>query len=126
MLGKSSSSTNMPEVTTLLGEGARFEGNLVFDGVVRIDGHFKGKIDAKNATLIVGESGRVEAEGQLGQFMLAGQFVGTLQVAGLTRILARASFDGQLETSILITEEGARMNAQISMPRPENSKPSKK
>lgn len=126
MLGKSSSSTNMPEVTTLLGEGARFEGNLVFDGVVRIDGHFKGKIDAKNATLIVGESGRVEAEGQLGQFMLAGQFVGMLQVAGLTRVLARASFDGQLETSILVTEEGARINAQISMPRPENSKPSKK
>lgn len=125
MLGKSSSTTT-PEVTTLLGEGARFEGNLAFDGVVRIDGHFKGKLDAKNATLIIGETGRVEAEGQLGQFMLAGQFAGTLQVAGVTRILARAAFDGQLETGSLITEEGARINAQVSMPRPENAKSPKK
>lgn len=126
MLGKSSSSAASPEITTLLGEGARFEGNLAFDGVVRIDGHFKGKLDAKNATLIVGESGRVEAEGQLGQFMLAGQFTGTLQVAGLSRILARASFEGQLETGALVTEEGARINAQVAMPHPEGAKPAKK
>jgi len=106
-----------PEITTLLGEGARFEGVLTFEGVVRIDGHFKGKLEAKNATLIVGESGRVEADGTLGQFIVSGAYLGSIHVAGLTRILARATFDGQLETGTLVTEEGARINAQISMPR---------
>ncbi len=106
-----------PEITTLLGEGARFEGQLSFEGVVRIDGHFKGKIDAKNATLIIGESGRVEADGVLSQFIVAGQFHGIIQVSGLTRIQARAGFEGQLETGLLITEEGALVNAQVSMQR---------
>lgn len=115
-----------PEITTLLGEGARFEGTLSFEGVVRIDGHFKGKLEAKSATLIVGESGRVEADGTLGQFVVAGVYAGSVQVAGLTRILARASFDGQLETGGLVTEEGARVNAQIAMPRADVKQPPKK
>ncbi len=115
-----------PEITTLLGEGARFEGTLTFEGVVRIDGHFKGKLEAKSATLIVGESGRVEADGALGQFVVAGAYAGAVHVAGLTRILARATFDGQLETGALVTEEGARVNAQVTMPRPEAKQPLKK
>jgi cytoskeletal protein CcmA (bactofilin family) len=123
MMGKPSPS---PEITTLLGEGARFEGQLAFEGVVRIDGHFKGKIEAKSATLIIGENGRVEADGALGQFVISGAFVGAIQVSGLTRILARASFEGQLETGALVTEEGARINAQVSMPRAEAKLPQKK
>jgi cytoskeletal protein CcmA (bactofilin family) len=123
MMGKPSPS---PEITTLLGEGARFEGVLTFEGVVRIDGHFKGKLEAKNATLIIGESGRVEADGTLGQFIVSGAYLGSVHVAGLTRILARASFEGQLETAGLITEEGAHVTAQISMPRVEPKSSQKK
>ena len=45
----------------ILDQGTEFEGKLTFEGTVRIDGSFKGEIFS-DATLIIGESGKVEAD----------------------------------------------------------------
>ncbi len=46
-----------PELNALLGKGSQFEGKLLFEGTVRIDGKFTGEIISTD-TLIVGEGAR--------------------------------------------------------------------
>ena len=53
------------EINALLGKGSEFEGKLLFEGTVRIDGKFKGEIKSSD-TLIVGEGAKVEAEISVG------------------------------------------------------------
>ena len=54
-------STTSGEINAFLGKGTEFEGKLIFDGVVRLDGKFKGEI-ISNDTLVVGESAILNAE----------------------------------------------------------------
>ena len=48
------------EITTLLDQGAQFEGKLTFDGSVQINGKFRGEIFS-NGHLFIGEGADVEA-----------------------------------------------------------------
>ena len=48
------SDVNINDVHTVLGPESTFEGKLVFDGTVRIDGKFKGEIQTDNI-LVVGQ-----------------------------------------------------------------------
>ena len=43
-----STSGNIHDVHTILGPESSFEGKLVFEGTVRIDGTFKGEINTKD------------------------------------------------------------------------------
>ena len=47
-------------LTAFIDQGSEFEGKLSFRDTVRIDGRFRGEIASEN-TLIVGESGEIEA-----------------------------------------------------------------
>ncbi len=48
-------------VTALLDQGASFEGQLTFEGTVRIGGRFKGEIFTKD-TLVIDPGAEVEAQ----------------------------------------------------------------
>ena len=48
-------------LTAFIDQGSDFEGKLSFRDTVRIDGRFQGEITSEN-TLIVGESGEIDAE----------------------------------------------------------------
>ncbi|MFX0203728.1 MAG: polymer-forming cytoskeletal protein, partial [Candidatus Hodarchaeota archaeon] len=45
-------------ISTYLGKDTGFEGNLKFNGTIRIDGRFRGEI-LGDGTLIVGEGARI-------------------------------------------------------------------
>ena len=53
----------MSKDATFLGKGTEFEGKLKFHGTLRIDGYFKGEIEA-DGNLIVGEDAKIEAKHQ--------------------------------------------------------------
>ena len=59
------------QVVTFLGKDTAFEGKLSFNGRIRIDGHFKGEIEAQG-NLIVGEEGMVEADMHLAYIVIRG------------------------------------------------------
>lgn len=102
------------EIKAFLGPGSTFEGKLLFDEIVRLDGHFKGEITSKD-TLIVGATAEVEGEVAVGTFILSGRFKGNVKAASRIELRRPAQIDGTLETPVLSIEEGVVLNGSVSM-----------
>ncbi len=103
------------EITTLIGEGATFDGDLTFTGSVRIDGRFKGKFTSHEATLVIGKSGHVTGEISVANLVLSGTMSGTVSVSGLSRLVAESDFSGELTTGRLLCEEGALVQGNFAV-----------
>jgi cytoskeletal protein CcmA (bactofilin family) len=103
------------EITALLGRGTRFEGNLHFDGPVRIDGAFRGDIQS-DGLLIVGDGADVEGSIEVGSLIVKG---GSLNA----RVRARESIElyvpaqvsGHLHSPEIFIEKGVQFTGQMDM-----------
>ena len=102
------------EIQSLLGRGSEFEGNLRFEGVVRIDGAFKGRIESPG-TLVIGPTGDVEADVVVGTCVLEGAFKGTLKASDLVEAHAPARLEGRVETSDIQVERGVVIDGEVVM-----------
>ncbi len=102
------------QIRAFLGEGTEFEGLLSFDGTVRIDGRFKGEIQT-NDTLIIGESGHIEAEIKAGQCIIMGTLLGNVKTAGKVEITNTGRVTGNLNTRALVVQEGGLIEGSITM-----------
>ena len=105
-------------LTAFIDQGSEFEGKLSFKDTVRIDGHFKGEISSQN-TLIVGETGEVEARIESQTVVISGSVVGDVKASRQLVVHKNGRLQGNVETSSLIVEEGAVLNGQLDMARPE-------
>lgn len=106
--------TSSDRVTTVLGPGVVWKGNLSGSGGVRIEGSFDGDI-AINGLLVVGESGRVTCK-QLhaNVVIVAGAVRGDITAERL-EIRATGRVWGNVVTAAFTTEEGAFLRGQVTM-----------
>ncbi len=103
------------EIKAFLGPGSHFEGKLVFDEIVRMDGVFRGEVTSKD-TLIVGETADLQGEVIVGTFILSGRFKGNVKAKVRVELRAPAQVDGNIETPKLLVEEGVQFNGNLVMP----------
>ncbi len=94
------------DLNGFLDEGTEFSGELRFRDVMRVDGRIKGRIVSDN-TLIVGETGQVDAEIDCGVVSIRGKVTG--QVHGRKRIelLSGCRVQATLVSPKLVIEDGA-------------------
>ena len=102
-----------PEVT-VVGKGARIEGNLISAGSLRIDGQIKGKITAEGDVTLSPQS-EVEADIKAANVTVGGVFKGNI-VAGNKAELARGGrVEGNVTSKVLVVAEGASFTGQSIM-----------
>jgi cytoskeletal protein CcmA (bactofilin family) len=106
-------------LTAFIDQGSEFEGKLSFKDTVRIDGHFKGEIGSEN-TLIVGETGEIEASIRSRTVVVSGAVVGDVVATRQLILHKTGRLQGNVETASLVVEEGAVLNGQLSMSRPDS------
>jgi cytoskeletal protein CcmA (bactofilin family) len=105
--------TGGPEVT-VVGKGARIEGNLISAGSLRIDGQVKGKITAEGDVTLSPQS-EVDADIKAANVTVGGAFKGNI-VAGNKAELARGGrVDGNVTSKVLVVAEGASFTGQSIM-----------
>ncbi len=102
-----------PEVT-VVGKGARLEGNLVSAGSLRIDGQVKGKITAEGDVSLSPQSD-VDAEIRAANVIVAGKFKGNIMATNRTELSRGGSVDGNVNTKVLVVAEGASFTGQSVM-----------
>jgi cytoskeletal protein CcmA (bactofilin family) len=95
-------------------EGTEFLGELRFRNVFRIDGRVRGRIVSDN-TLIIGESGDVEAEIDCGVVSIKGQAKGQIRGRERIELLSGARVTGTLTTPTLTVEEGSLFQGDCDM-----------
>jgi cytoskeletal protein CcmA (bactofilin family) len=108
-------------LTAFIDQGSEFEGKLSFKDTVRIDGTFRGEISSEN-TLIVGESGEIEASIRSSQVVISGSVTGNITAAKQITLHKTARVEGNLETPSVVIEEGAVFNGQLHMTSGSGSK----
>jgi len=92
-------------------------GELSFEDTFRIDGHFKGKIDA-DGDLIVGDGGDVEAEITARCVYFSGTVRGSIRAKERLEITAFGKVYADLGTPSLSIEDGAFFEGRCSMEQP--------
>jgi len=109
-------------LTAFIDQGSEFEGKLSFRDTVRIDGRFRGEITSEN-TLIVGESGEIEATIRSNTVVISGHVTG--DVCATTKVVLHKSavVAGNVTTPSVVIEEGAVLNGQLSMSGATDKKP---
>lgn len=92
-------------ITGIIEKGCKIEGSLVFEGIFRIAGEFKGTIFT-NDTLIITETGVVEGDINAGVIIVSGSLKGKVLSSGRVEMKNPARFEGSVLSPNLIVEEG--------------------
>jgi len=101
-------------LTAFIDQGSEFEGKLSFKDTVRIDGRFRGEIASEN-TLVVGESGEIEASIRSKTIVISGSVDGDVTAAQKVVLHKTARVNGNVQTPTLVMEDGAVLNGQLKM-----------
>jgi len=101
-------------VTSILGEGTSWKGEITGKGGIRIEGLFEGKIDL-DGLIIVGQTGRVESELIKADTVIVGGSVRSNIEANRVEIRSTGKVWGDVKAARFTTEEGAYLRGKIQM-----------
>ena len=101
-----------PPLGAVLGPGTRHEGDLSFEGRVRVDGTFVGRLYSED-TLEVGESGRVEGEIDVARAVISGVVEGRLRVREHLSVRRTAVLRGLVDAGVAEIEAGAAIAGEV-------------
>jgi len=109
-----SSTVPTERVTSVLGSGINWVGNLRGSGGIRIEGTFEGEISVRGL-LVVGETGRVTCENlNANTVIVAGSVKGNI-TAEKIEIRSTGRVWGDVVTVAFTTEEGAFLRGSVRM-----------
>jgi cytoskeletal protein CcmA (bactofilin family) len=99
---------------SLVGEGTSFSGDVVVNGIFRIDGDFVGSIKTKGKVFI-GRTGRAECTIQASSIVIGGIVSGSIVSTEKVVILSSAVVMGQIQAPRLIAEEGVLIQGELQI-----------
>ena len=116
--------TRLIDIVGLLGKGTTFEGKLIFDGTVRIDGNFSGEISTKGL-LVIGDEAMVRAQVKADKIIIRGEMHGNLHAYKAVEIRGAGKVYGDIRTPSLIVEEGVLLEGTCTMAGQKEKEPRK-
>ena len=111
---KSNGSTPNHAATSVIDHGCEVEGHVSFAGTLVLNGKFRGELISSD-TLLVGETGEVQAEVQVGVAIVSGQIRGNITARERVELRATARVFGDIATPVLILEEGVVFDGRCKM-----------
>ncbi len=96
---------------SFLDSSASFEGKIALSGLVRLEGEFRGEVDADD--LVVGQSGRVEAKLSVRSLIVHGTVNGLILAKERVEVGPTGSIEGTVSSPKLQVDEGARIAVQL-------------
>ncbi|MEM9416944.1 MAG: polymer-forming cytoskeletal protein [Bacteroidota bacterium] len=103
--------------SNIIGKGTSLEGDLNTAGSLRIEGNFRGSIQAK-AKVVLADSSVVEGNIMAQNAEVSGKVQGTIKIAGLLTLKPTAVVNGDIITGKLVFEEGAQFDGKCTMGGP--------
>jgi len=98
-----------------IGRGIEVTGDIVFADRLQVDGKVTGRLSSESGTLVLGESGHLEADVDVGIFVIHGSIHGNLIARSKVEIRKSGRVYGDVITPVLLVEEGAIFNGAIKM-----------
>lgn len=102
------------ELNALLGRGTHYDGNLAFEGRVRIEGRFTGRI--RGDVLIVGEGAEIEGDIEVGTCIVTGGHVeAQIRAREGIELHAPATVRGDLHAPNVFIDRGVQFEGGCKM-----------
>ena len=105
------------DLTDFIDEGSELEGTYTFGGTAMVNGKFRGEITSRD-TLIVGDKARITATITAGTVIVRGEVVGNVVASERIELGGAARLFGDIETPILVVEEGVVFEGRCRMTKP--------
>jgi cytoskeletal protein CcmA (bactofilin family) len=102
------------QICAIIEEGCRFEGNLSFNGVVRVSGVVTGSIFS-NDTLVISEAAIINADINANVILISGTVKGNIKATSRVEIRKPARFEGTITSPSLVVEEGVIFHGVTKM-----------
>jgi len=110
--------TNKPQnrIDCLIGAGTVIEGDLTFDGGLRVDGRVHGNVssaEGKPGTLVLSEAARIEGEIRVSHVVINGAVVGPVHAADYVELQSKANVTGDVYYRTLEMHLGAVVQGRL-------------
>ena len=99
-------------LNAILGHGAHYQGDLSFEGRVRIDGHFTGRVYTEDI-LELGPQGLIEGEADVARAVISGHVRGKLRCREHLVVESTGFVDGALDAGVLDLRPGGRIRGEV-------------
>lgn len=118
MLGKGKNATYSDEgrekVSTLIGQGTTFDGDLTSAETIRIDGVINGNCSCEKK-LILSSEGQVKGNITAQSVIISGRVDGDITVQGKLELLSTGKIAGNIVAGSLVIDEGASFDGRCTM-----------
>ena len=121
MIKRNEKEKQSSSISTLIGEDARIEGQLDFDGTLRLDGRLEGQMTSNNGILIVGEKARITADVNVHKAVVMGEITGSVTALDKIELYPPARINGDICAPTITIESGAVLNGKCIMQKSENA-----
>lgn len=90
-----------------VGAGTALTGEVTFRAMLRVDGHFSGRINSEDGTLIVSAGGQIDADVEVAIAQINGTINGDVFATKRVELGRAARINGNIHTPALVVEQGA-------------------
>jgi cytoskeletal protein CcmA (bactofilin family) len=113
-VSRASSAPNKTPDMTVIGRGARLEGNLISAGSLRIEGTITGEIRAEG-DVILAPGAEVKADIHASNVKVGSHYSGNVHATGTLEIESGAKLEGNVTCGSLVIHQGAVFSGQSNM-----------
>lgn len=114
MFGREKRPVSLDRVEVTVGPTANMHGDLVCDGIVKIDGVYRGSIKTVS-NVIVTEQGRVDADIEAQNVSVSGQAKGSILANGRLEILSTGRVWANVTVSSFLLDDGGKLHGALKM-----------
>jgi cytoskeletal protein CcmA (bactofilin family) len=99
---------------SIIAHGMRVIGELVTEGVLKIEGTVEGTVRTTRDVLVA-KGGKVEGDIHAGEAVIGGEVHGSIYAEARVEVQQGAVVEGDISTKKLVVQEGGDVNGQIRM-----------
>jgi cytoskeletal protein CcmA (bactofilin family) len=99
---------------SIIAHGMRVIGELVTEGVLKIEGTVEGTVRTTRDVLVA-KGGKVEGDIHAGEAVIGGEVHGSIYAEARVEVHQGAVVEGDISTKKLVVQEGGDVNGQIRM-----------
>jgi cytoskeletal protein CcmA (bactofilin family) len=98
-----------------ISRGVEISGDVIFADALQVDGKVMGKVVSESGTLAIEQTGDVQADIDVGVCVIRGAVRGNVSAKSRVEIYRTARVEGDINTPVLLVEEGAQLSGAIRM-----------
>jgi cytoskeletal protein CcmA (bactofilin family) len=104
------------QIDSLIGANTHIEGNIIFSGGLRVDGHVRGNVIATNdrpSTLVLSDQAAIEGRIQVSHAIINGAVIGAIEASEYVELQPKAKISGNIQYKSLEVHVGASVDGML-------------